>query len=604
MEFGGEARRECLVGDIKHYEKPNKNKNNIIAVIKCSLTPLLALSTFVALCGSLSVGYASGFSSPTESEIMQDLGLSAAQYSLFGSMLTIGGLIGAVVNGKVADQFGRRGLLLSCGISLAYFMGIIIRWRTLALIGAIPCVLQAVGLFFVPESPRWMAKFGGENDFEVSLRRLRGKNIDCHQEAAEIRNFTETVEQHSEARVLELFQKRYAHALIVGLGLLCLQQFGGPKTYSYYASSIFEAAGYSSSVGTIAVAIVQVPAAALGVILSDKCGRRPLLMLNVRTYAHIYIYINYICYAVDCKWNVPGLFSCGPVFLFPANPFSKQVHSHFGLPWRIGVQCKLPGRNGRTTMGDSVRDLSHKYKRCSGKCSDSVLLDMRLVISMMKMLKKNIEYLLGLSSRSEDYSPLGGGLGLIIAIAIAANNENGKKVVESARVKPTKSEISTSGDEQKHNINSDDQIHYNCMDGERRIEKRKILKKSFPPPLSSFNLNGQRLYFLRAVRKEGRLELIEVRIHRPEIIHARRDGRLRIHLIPDHHQLITLVEQEQEKQEINNNDIKKLQEEEEWKIMMRGSSSTGEGMSRCHDQVFNHHHHHHHHMQMCGVGIM
>lgn len=31
------------------------------------------------------------------------------------------------------------------------------------------------------------AKFGGENDFEVSLRRLRGNNADICQEAAEIR---------------------------------------------------------------------------------------------------------------------------------------------------------------------------------------------------------------------------------------------------------------------------------------------------------------------------------------------------------------------------------------------------------------------------------
>lgn len=32
------------------------------------------------------------------------------QYSVFGSIMTVGGMIGALVNGKITDLIGRRGV--------------------------------------------------------------------------------------------------------------------------------------------------------------------------------------------------------------------------------------------------------------------------------------------------------------------------------------------------------------------------------------------------------------------------------------------------------------------------------------------------------------
>ncbi|KAI9125449.1 hypothetical protein K1719_004065 [Acacia pycnantha] len=70
----------------------------------------------------------------------------------------------------------------------------------------------------------------------------------------------------------------------------------------------------------------------------------------------------------------------------------------------------------------------------------------------------------------------------------------------------------------------------------RRTTSHRVKKeaRSFPPPLSSLNLNGQPSFFLRLIRKDGTLTLTEVRIHRPEILWAwRHDGRLILHLIPE-----------------------------------------------------------------------
>lgn len=42
---------------------------------------------------------------------MDELGLSHSEYAVFGSILTIGAMIGAITSGKIADFIGRKGAM-------------------------------------------------------------------------------------------------------------------------------------------------------------------------------------------------------------------------------------------------------------------------------------------------------------------------------------------------------------------------------------------------------------------------------------------------------------------------------------------------------------
>ncbi|KAG8479182.1 hypothetical protein CXB51_029034 [Gossypium anomalum] len=309
-----------------------------------NFTSILGLSTITAACITFGFGCAIGYSSPTQSSIMEDLGLSVAEFSLVGSILSIGSLIGAAISGKITDLFGRkltmwilnlfyiggwlaiaftkapwllnlgrlslgftngisnylasiyvaeittknvRGrftiivqFLTGWGVSFMFVVGSFVHWRTLALLATIPSLLQLLLLFFIPESPQWLAKFGREKELEAALLCLRGDKADISHEATEIKDYVESLKSFSSEGILDIFQKKYVRPLLTVAGVLVLMNLGGINALTYYSGAIFVSAGVSSMVGLITLAATQTVIGILGATLIDKLGRRPLLLVS------------------------------------------------------------------------------------------------------------------------------------------------------------------------------------------------------------------------------------------------------------------------------------------------------------------------------------
>ncbi|KAH9786073.1 Sugar transporter ERD6-like 7 [Citrus sinensis] len=258
---------------------------------------MVYFSTLIAVCGSYAFGSCAGYSSPTQSAIREDIALSLAEYSVFGSILTFGAMIGAITSGPIADYIGRKGAMrVSSVFCVAGWLAIyfaegvwpldIGRLATGYGMGVFSYVVPVFIAEIAPKNLRGalttanQAKTGKEKEFEAALQKLRGKDADITHEAAEIQDYIETLERLPKAGMLDLFQRRYLRSVTIGVGLMVFQQFGGINGICFYTSTIFESAGFSSSVGTIIYAILQVVVTGLNTIVIDRAGRKPLLLVS------------------------------------------------------------------------------------------------------------------------------------------------------------------------------------------------------------------------------------------------------------------------------------------------------------------------------------
>ncbi|KAL0724202.1 hypothetical protein Bca4012_038801 [Brassica carinata] len=282
-------------------------KDNSISVLACVL--IIAL-------GPIQFGFTCGYSSPTQAAITKDLGLTVSESLMIAAIPNIIGWLcisfaedtsflymGRLLEGfgvgiisytvpvyiaEIAPQNMRGGLgsvnqlSVTIGIMLAYLLGLFVPWRILAVLGTLPCIVLIPGLFFIPESPRWLAKMGMTDDFETSLQVLRGFETDITVEVNEIKRSVGTsTKRSSTVRFVDLKRRRYYFPLMVGIGLLVLQQLGGINGVLFYSSTIFESAGVTSSnAATFGVGAIQVVATAISTWLVDKAGRRLLLTIS------------------------------------------------------------------------------------------------------------------------------------------------------------------------------------------------------------------------------------------------------------------------------------------------------------------------------------
>ena len=161
-------------------------------------------------------------------------------------------------------------------------------WRWMFAITAVPSLLFFVGMFFVPESPRWLMRKGRRQEAESVLARVGGQ-AHAGTELAEIEATLQRGDEH--VNLGALFEPRMLKILGLGVMLAVLQQWCGINVIFTYAENIFRDAGYDISnvlsniawTGSVNLAFTFV---ALGVV--DRGGRRPLMLFGSAGLAIIY----------------------------------------------------------------------------------------------------------------------------------------------------------------------------------------------------------------------------------------------------------------------------------------------------------------------------
>ena len=200
----------------------------------------------------------------------------------FISPMYIAELVPAKVRGSLVAV---NMLAITTGIVVAYLVDYafssIAGWRYMFGLAAIPSIVLVIGMWCLPDSPRWLISKSKIDEARRILQRVRTAS-DVGPEIAEIQ---QSMKIQGAGGMTGLCQPSLRMPLIVGLGLAIFQQITGINTVIYYAPTIFKFAGIGATGPAIlagaGLTMVMWIFHVMAIFLLDRVGRRPLLLVGV-----------------------------------------------------------------------------------------------------------------------------------------------------------------------------------------------------------------------------------------------------------------------------------------------------------------------------------
>lgn len=154
-------------------------------------------------------------------------------------------------------------------------------WRWMFAAEIVPAFLFFLLMFFVPESPRWLVKYGMNDRAERILSRVGGAEYG-KTEVADIRA-TLAGEEIANVRFKDLLEPRLIKIIGLGVFLAVFQQWCGINVIFYYAEEVFKEAGYSINqmlFNVVIIGIVNLAATFIAIRTVDHLGRKPLMLIG------------------------------------------------------------------------------------------------------------------------------------------------------------------------------------------------------------------------------------------------------------------------------------------------------------------------------------
>jgi SP family arabinose:H+ symporter-like MFS transporter len=186
------------------------------------------------------------------------------------------------VRGKLIAMYQ---LMVTAGILVAFLSDTAFsasgNWHAMLGVLAIPSLILAVAVFFLPNSPRWLAAKGRHVEASHVLHMLRDTSEKARQELEDIR---ESLKLKQNGWGLFKTNANVRRAVFLGMLLQAMQQFTGMNIIMYYAPKIFSLAGFTSTrqqmIATIIVGLTFVLATFIAINMVDKSGRKPALKIG------------------------------------------------------------------------------------------------------------------------------------------------------------------------------------------------------------------------------------------------------------------------------------------------------------------------------------
>ncbi|KAG5913311.1 hypothetical protein E4U42_001294 [Claviceps africana] len=180
--------------------------------------------------------------------------------------ITIGLLLAAVVNNSTSNQYDAGSYRIPIAVQFAW------------------SIILFVGMMVLPETPRYLIKAGQSEKAAKALgtlRRLPADHPAVGEELAEIQASHDFEMRLGSASYLSCFKVPLLKRQLTGMAIQGLQQLTGINFIFYYGTKYFERSGVDSGFTiSMITSSINVISTLPGMYMTDKWGRRPLLLLG------------------------------------------------------------------------------------------------------------------------------------------------------------------------------------------------------------------------------------------------------------------------------------------------------------------------------------
>ncbi len=245
---------------------------------------MIIITAIIFSIGALGCGYAQSFRFLIIMRIIVGIAIGITSYVV---PMYIAEISPAAKRGALVTL---NQLMITIGLLVSYIVDYsfannsnLASWRGMFLIGFIPGLLLFIGMFFLPETPRWLISKSHFEKGEKILRTIEDPSL--------VESTYQKLIQDNESfnlktsELKEIFKPWLRAPLIITVGIFFFMQFSGVNTIIYYSPIIFQRAGVvgnsNSILPSIIIGIVNVLACVVSIFLLDRIGRRKLYMTGM-----------------------------------------------------------------------------------------------------------------------------------------------------------------------------------------------------------------------------------------------------------------------------------------------------------------------------------
>ena len=190
-----------------------------------------------------------------------------APASMRGKLVTLYQL--AIVSGLLMAYLSNY-LLLNSGVN---------NWRWMFSSQTIPSILFFIGLFFVPESPRWLIRKMRIEEARQIFIRIGGLQYSASETSFVQKSFLKEVKEN----IKDIFKMDVRHIVLIGALVAIFSQAVGQNSLFSYAPVIFQQAGVAAEeafLQSVIIGVVNFIFTFVAIGFIDRLGRKRLLILG------------------------------------------------------------------------------------------------------------------------------------------------------------------------------------------------------------------------------------------------------------------------------------------------------------------------------------